>query len=181
MARSTSSASTACSTQIELISISPDGNNVGFGASSDPHLDSTGRYVFFTSDAANLVASDGNSTTDLFRRDAGITVADGDGDGVADDADNCPSTSNANQNNNDSDTEGDACDTDDDGDNVPDVSDNCQFTANANQDNADSDAEGDACDSDDDNDGESDRLGQLPDHCERGSERQRRRHPGRRL
>jgi hypothetical protein len=136
----------------ELISISADGNSTGFGASLETQLDSTGRYVFFSSSASNLVASDSNSATDFFRRDAGVSVSDTDGDGVADDVDNCPSDANADQVDTDGDTDGDACDSDDDDDTVLDVSDNCRLVQNTDQANTDSDAEGDACDADDDND-----------------------------
>jgi Tol biopolymer transport system component len=41
----------------------------GFGGSDDPAISSDGRYVAFTSNATNLVASDGNGSPDIFVHD----------------------------------------------------------------------------------------------------------------
>jgi RHS repeat-associated protein len=58
-----------------LVSVATTGAT-GAGASSDTDVSADGRYVVFTSAAANLVASDTNAATDVFVRDTttGVTT-----------------------------------------------------------------------------------------------------------
>jgi Tol biopolymer transport system component len=59
-----------------LVSVSTNGSHSGDGLSYDPAISGDGRYVAFSSTAANLVAGDTNNAHDVFRRDlqAGTTV-----------------------------------------------------------------------------------------------------------
>jgi Tol biopolymer transport system component len=70
---------------VERISVDTAGQD-GDGASRNPSLGYGGRYVAFDSQASDLVAGDGSSTSDVFVRDreTGTTVrvsVDGDGEG----------------------------------------------------------------------------------------------------
>lgn len=49
--------------------VASDGTTLAAGWSREPSLSSDGRYVAFTSSAANLVSGDTNGTWDVFRRD----------------------------------------------------------------------------------------------------------------
>lgn len=99
-----------------------------------------------------LVVSDGQGRTDVFRQQVRVrlAVADADGDGLLDTSDNCPSSSNPDQKDSDGDGTGDACDLtptgDRDRDVVDDRVDNCTTVANPDQQDTDGDGLGDACD-----------------------------------
>jgi hypothetical protein len=63
---------------IELVSVSPSGG-IGIGESGHifgASISEDGRYVVFMSAAANLVAGDGNSRPDVFRRDRLLGVTE---------------------------------------------------------------------------------------------------------
>jgi Tol biopolymer transport system component len=64
------------SNTVALASVNLDGTTSGHGRSTSPILSPDGRYVVFTSQAADLVANDTNGFTDVFLRDltAGTTL-----------------------------------------------------------------------------------------------------------
>ncbi len=53
----------------QLVSVNSSGTGAGNANSTDPSVNSNGRYVAFTSDANNLVAGDNNGKSDVFVRD----------------------------------------------------------------------------------------------------------------
>ena len=54
---------------VELVSVNKDGTDSGNDLSGGPVISADGRFVVFTSDANNLVATDTNSAQDVFVRD----------------------------------------------------------------------------------------------------------------
>ncbi len=72
--RDTCAGATSCTPSTTRVSVSTGGTE-GNGASTDPFLSGSGRFVVFESDADNLAAGDGNFVRDIFVRDtcAGAT------------------------------------------------------------------------------------------------------------
>ena len=66
-------ATDALAQQFSLISLAQDGGNSN-GASTDAVISPDGRFVAFTSEATNLVASDANGSRDVFVRDRQANV-----------------------------------------------------------------------------------------------------------
>lgn len=68
LASAVAAAPTAHAAGLERVSVTADGLEAS-GSSSSVVLDRAGRYVAFSSNAANLVPGDGNARTDVFVRD----------------------------------------------------------------------------------------------------------------
>ncbi|MBM81654.1 MAG: hypothetical protein CMJ78_13830, partial [Planctomycetaceae bacterium] len=61
---------------LEVVSINIAGTTAGNDNSTNPTITAAGNFVAFDSDASNLVATDGNGTTDVFVRDLGFNFTD---------------------------------------------------------------------------------------------------------
>ncbi|MGE3621924.1 MAG: choice-of-anchor D domain-containing protein [Acidimicrobiia bacterium] len=63
--------------QTALMSVTPAGNAPSEGESVDPDISADGRYIVFSSDASELVPTDGNDASDVFVVDRGEPDATG--------------------------------------------------------------------------------------------------------
>ncbi len=124
------------SAAIEMVSVSNAGVQ-GIVSSDNPTISADGRYVAFSSAAANLVAEDTNAADDVFSVGP-LWSEDNDGDGIPDDGD----------------LSGFAGDAPCDGCQTLACDDNCRTTANPSQTDTDNDGYGNACDCDLNNDGQ---------------------------
>ncbi len=133
------------------VSLGPSGTQ-GDGGSTIPAMSSDGRYVAFSSAAANLMDGDTNGKDDVFLVGP-LWSEDSDGDGIADDGD----LSGIAGDNPCGTGESGACD------------DNCRLTDNPLQTDADEDGYGNICDCDLNNDGSVSRLDYIQLRMEWGS------------